>query len=373
LINLKHEVQSYPPIDMKDLLENGIEVPDNIRNSITLYNKALENIKMDSEDIAIIELKKAISMNPNFHEAMNLLGLCYSYTKDYQKAGEIFEKVIEAENNSVKALKYIGQINSNDSTFSVQESKRNIKKSDRIKTGKVEEPWLKDIFKLSQTSKRDIFRYIIGFVCGMFVLFLFSSPFYFRGKPTIENNKAGNSKDTVTAANFKEDESKIEKLGEDNKKLQDELDAAKADSDYYKNTFKIFEIDKLVSSKNYETAADRLVLLKTFQFKSPEKEKFEALYNDVMPKAAWSVFNDGYSLMTAKKYQDALTKLNKVQIYGNNWAYMDLTLYYIGNCYKEMADSRDALAAFEKLKESYPKSQYYQWADLKIKEMTAIP
>jgi len=42
-----------------------------------LYNKALEDFRAKSEDIAIIELKKAISLNPDFHEAMNLLGIFY--------------------------------------------------------------------------------------------------------------------------------------------------------------------------------------------------------------------------------------------------------------------------------------------------------
>lgn len=373
MINLKLEIQSYPPIDMRDLVESGIEVPDNIRNSITLYNKALENIKMDSEDIAIIELKKAISMNSNFHEAMNLLGLCYSYTKDYSKANEIFEKVIEAENNSVKALNYLGQINSNDSTFPVQDAKRNIKKSKRIKADKSEGSWLEGIFNIGKISKQDILRYMIGFACGALVIFLFSSPFYFRSKSVMEINKDGNSKNNLISSNNKEYEAKIDKLAQDNKKLQDDLEAAKTDNDYYKNTFKLFEIDKLAASKNYETAADSLVLMKTFQFKGPEKEKYDALYSDVMPKAAWNVFNDGYGLLVTKKYQDALTKLSKVQIYGNNWAYMDLTLYYMGSCYKEMNDTRSALAAFQKLKESYPQSKYFQWADNKIKEMTALP
>lgn len=358
---------------MMDLAENGIDVPDNIRNSITLYNKALENIKTDSEDIAIIELKKAISMNPNFYEAMNLLGVCYSYIKDYSKASEMFEKVIEAENNSITAMKYLGQINSNDSSYSGQDSKRNSKKTEKTKEKKSADPWIKDVFNMSKISKSDIIRYVAGFICGALVLFLFSLPFYFQDKPVNEIKKVDNLKDTVSSVNSKEDDSQISKLTEDNKKLQDDLEAAKTDLNYYNNSFKLFEIDKLVTAKNYETAADKLVLMKTIQFKGPEKEKFDALYSDVMPKAAWNMFNEGYRLLSVRKYQDALNKLNKVQIYGDNWAYMDLTLYYIGNCYKEMDDSRNAIAAYQKIKDTYPKSQYFQWADNKIKELTALP
>ena len=86
------------------------KIPEDIKNSILLYNNALENLKMDSEDIAMIELKKAISLNPDFYEAINLLGVCYYYLKDYDKAEEIFEKVARAESNGVRAFNYLRYI-----------------------------------------------------------------------------------------------------------------------------------------------------------------------------------------------------------------------------------------------------------------------
>jgi len=73
LINLGQELLNYPPINLANLAESNREIPDNIKNSIILYNKALESLRTNSEDIAIIELKKAISISPDFYEAMNLL------------------------------------------------------------------------------------------------------------------------------------------------------------------------------------------------------------------------------------------------------------------------------------------------------------
>ena len=114
MIDLKQELQDFHTINLQDIYQGETDIPDNIRNSIFLYNKALETLLSGSEDIAIIELKKAISMNPRFYEAMNLLGICYSCAKDNVRAAETFEKVIKAEQNSVKALKYLSLLNSND-------------------------------------------------------------------------------------------------------------------------------------------------------------------------------------------------------------------------------------------------------------------
>jgi len=106
LINLKKELKSFLPINLDNILKMGNEISEDIKNSILLYNNALENLKMDSEDIAMIELRKAISLNPEFYEAINLLGICYYYLKDYDKAEEMFAKVAKAEKNGVRAFNY---------------------------------------------------------------------------------------------------------------------------------------------------------------------------------------------------------------------------------------------------------------------------
>jgi len=107
LINFATELKNYKPIDINNLKDSCSYLPQNVRKSIEYYNEALEKIKIGSEDIAIIELKKAISINPDFYEAVNLLGLCYCLINDYKMAAETFQMVVKAENNCLKALEYI--------------------------------------------------------------------------------------------------------------------------------------------------------------------------------------------------------------------------------------------------------------------------
>lgn len=117
MIDLNKEIGEYRFIDLKKVLKNNSEIPDNFINSIVLYNKALENLKSGSEDIAIIELKKSISINPEFCEAMNLLGLAYCYVNNYSEAIDVFKEAIEIEGNNAKALEYMREI-SLDTIFS---------------------------------------------------------------------------------------------------------------------------------------------------------------------------------------------------------------------------------------------------------------
>ena len=105
MIDIKTEIQDYKKINIDELVANGQVLAENIRNSIVLYNKAIESLSTGSEDIAMIELKKAVSLNPQFYEALNLLGICYNHINDNEKAAEIFNRVLKAENNGVKAQK----------------------------------------------------------------------------------------------------------------------------------------------------------------------------------------------------------------------------------------------------------------------------
>ncbi|MDO8686407.1 MAG: tetratricopeptide repeat protein, partial [Clostridiales bacterium] len=107
MINIKAELVNFPPVNIKNLEGQASELSENYRNSITLYNKAIESIKTNSEDIAVIELKKCISLNPEFFEAYNLLGLCLINMKDSKRATEVFEKVITAEANGITAARYL--------------------------------------------------------------------------------------------------------------------------------------------------------------------------------------------------------------------------------------------------------------------------
>ena len=75
MIDFKKEIKNYPVIDIGVLAKKDPNIPDSIKNSMILYNKALDSIEMNNEDMAVIKLKKAISMNSNFYEAMNLLGI----------------------------------------------------------------------------------------------------------------------------------------------------------------------------------------------------------------------------------------------------------------------------------------------------------
>jgi tetratricopeptide (TPR) repeat protein len=375
LINLKQELQNYPPINLKAIEENTPGIPDEIKNSIILYNKALDSIRLGSEDIAIIELKKAVSMNPNFYEAMNLLGVCYTFIKDYDKASEVFKKVASAENNGIKAQQYLKLLDSTGDSLSssgTPKHKSAIKKSE---TGVRAKP--KDAKPISDVSKtvrsRDVLKYIACAAAGALIVFLAMQPFVSGLRENSAALDTANAEKEVLSEKLAGYESDYKTLEQKYETLKSDLEAANASVDYYKSCIKLFEAENMFSQRNYEAAADMLVLLRTVDFNGEDKERFDTLNKDVMPAAANAAFNEGYRLLSLGQYQNSLDKLNKIQIYIDDYRSMDQVLYYIGKCYIGLNDSRNAIATFQKIIGTYPQSKYSSYSKLRINELTRIP
>ena len=81
------------------------------------YNRALEKMKFDAEDIAVIELRRLTAQEPDFFPAWNLLGLAYIKIEDYDKAVECFEYVLRREKNAIKSLKYVNKMRDADENY----------------------------------------------------------------------------------------------------------------------------------------------------------------------------------------------------------------------------------------------------------------
>ncbi len=76
------------------------------RREVRRFNQALAYVKSESEDLAILQLNKAVEDKPNYVKAQLLFALLYLVREDYQKAGKAVNKVLQIDHNHPKALYY---------------------------------------------------------------------------------------------------------------------------------------------------------------------------------------------------------------------------------------------------------------------------
>jgi len=86
---------------------------ESLNDSVVKYNQALTYIKQKSDDLAIIQLKRAVELNPRFVDALNLLALCHLIQNDRDKAAAAAERVLAVDIQNSVALNYLSILNPN--------------------------------------------------------------------------------------------------------------------------------------------------------------------------------------------------------------------------------------------------------------------
>ena len=93
-----------------ELLQSDQAELEALNQAVKKYNIALQEAKSKDDDLAILQLKKVISLNPNFIRALQLLALLYMKAKDYEKAKKCLlraNKIDIANTNTLRYLKVI--------------------------------------------------------------------------------------------------------------------------------------------------------------------------------------------------------------------------------------------------------------------------
>lgn len=372
MTDFKQELKSYSPIDLDRLLKTNLDMPDNLKNSVLLYNKALANMRVKSEDIAIIELKKAISLNPDFCEAINLLGLLYACVGELNKARDCFKKVLDNDPNDKKALEYIKTLDPNYcSSGNVKEKHKEKKENKKTpvanKNKKAQHGSKSDrsSVPILNLIKTDTAKYIIGFLAGILVFFLITMIVNSEG-PALDVSNVSEDEYTNESEEY---DKKYNELLLENKALLKQLEDLNKTAQNYTNLSRLFEIDKQVSEGNYVAAADMIVGFKEVELNDKEKEKYNSLRNRAMEKAAQERYNEGRELYKKKQFAEALEHFDKLMTYVDEWKYSNATIYYMGVCHQELNNNDKAIEAFNRVITQYPSSSFAGYSKNRVNSL----
>lgn len=377
MIDFDKEIKKVNPINIETMEFNRYDIPVDVRNSIIFYNKSVANLQSGNIDIAISNLKKSLTYNSCFCEAIKLLALCYVHVKDFSMAAKTFKMLakydvdssfakeclerLKVEKNISKTLDAIGVINSNTNDYT--NKKENLKK---LKKGKA-------------SGTKIIGKKVIMFL-AILTIIVSGTIFTYLVRSNIINTYNRVLGSTVKTSDHKLEDNNYKDLGEkyseldkNNKNLEKNLESTKSELEDYKNKYNILmqlnEIEKCYNDGNYEKALDNLLALKEVQLDETSKARFDKLWSDVKLVAGWDIYRAGDNLYKKGNYSEALTKLIKAEAILPDEKIRSWNLYQIAMCYKEINDNKNALVFFQKVKDTYPNSQYAEYSTSMIEQI----
>ncbi|NLY18623.1 MAG: tetratricopeptide repeat protein [Clostridiaceae bacterium] len=394
MLNIKMELEKFRPVQLELLEKKSGKLPDNIRESIQLFNKSLKDVKFGNEDMAIIALKKAISINPSFYEAMNLLGICYLIADDVEMARESFAQVIEADDSSIKAMEFIKKLDGVEDTNELG-SNIHLKKSNKtgsrkkVKSEQIRKapktPERKGLFaawlaKGLQSENNNIYglKYIVGILIGALMV-----GFIWYMVPTDKSLFTFERVENIIKDPELEEE--IKKLNERIAKLEDDITARKEENLELMDSFQTYKdwIGRLDEAQNEYLAGNYIqsadILTNTQGMKIPDElnDKYRELWDKVRLKAAEKLYQEGTNIYngnrnrSAEVYKQALTKFESAITFleDDKVSYLPALYYQAGKAAARSDELERAVELFETIIRDFPGNSYSSYAASRLREI----
>lgn len=344
-----------------------------MNQSIKKYNLALEAANQDSADMAIIQLKKILNMNPNYLKAQQLLALLYMKQGENDKAQKILNKAALIDVNNTLTLKYLDYIGAKKAAKEAKTKRppktvAELKERDELSGNDVIIP---------KNSYRDVNYGLITFVNVVIGIIIGAAMVFFLVTPAKQSDLDAEYKDTINKysdqvamqnLSISELERQVEELQGEKTRLEAELKEAsnhKADTAVY---------DKLIEAANKYFGGDHVAcadILYGLDISTFTSDGMTAMYNSLKgvsySKAGSHYNNLAYQAFNSGDYATAIPAFEKASVFTPE----NVGLWYnMGKCYKAQnggVNNEKSIACFNKVIEISPNSEYAGWAEYQKK------
>ena len=325
---------------------------DKLNTAIKKYNQSLTYIEHGSIDLAIIHLKKVISLNPKYVKAYALLALCYIKDDHVDKAQKILFKVLTIDKSNYIARKYLDEISQDTVTSEDFQEKAITDHAGGMGPSPVRTKINGALFQFVAMA--------IGVAVGLSIMSFMVMPGRIDEK---------NSEINELTADLTKVESEIETLEAEAQTLNAEVEAAKVSGEglsqdilekeeQLKETVRVLNAMNLYVSGEEISAADNLFLVDSAILTADVSAIYESLTNAIYPTVAEDSHDAGYSAYQSAKYDEAIALLTSSYKYAKTSDFSSRTLYFLARSYYKKGEIETSIPIFQKILDDYPESRY---------------
>lgn len=347
--------------DYINKVQSNLTRLDSLNQAIKRYNTALGLARQGSDDLAIIQLKKVVSLNTNFIRAYQLLALLLMRTGERDKAKKYLQKAGKIDVTNTITLRYVQELEAPAAAT-----------KDFDSNPEAEQNTSGAIMPISsyREDKPNIMAFVnlvIGIVIGLAVM-------AFLVIPTIKNSK-NSSGDTdatdngYTLTQIQEKDDRITELESENASLEQEVSQLQANLDNVvipEDTSALYtslldasqlyftELAKPAGERNLIAVADLLVGINETDLKIESAVTLLGqLRAATYAEAAESYYSEGHDYYSSEKYQEALVSLQKAIAFDPT----DVdAIYFMARSYHRLGDNENAALYYKVVVTDYPDS-----------------
>ena len=350
---------------------------DSINQTIKKYNQALVYCMQDSKDLAVIQWKKVVSLNPRFIRAHQLLALLYMDSEQWERAERELRKCMDIDRNNTQTLRYLKEV---ELMLVPDESAKQLpkrKKDEAVRYQSDNEIIIQPL-NVKEPKGGGVSTLVnigIGLVIGL-------AATYFLMVPAAQSNAKNEAQKTITTisnesdaktARIQELETETEKLNAEIAKLQQEVEGF-VGADGTLQAFDSLLTAASVYLENQDiqaTAADLELIAQSVNIEETS-ESFRRLYQTLLstigPGLAQTYYTEAQQAYTQEDFAAAIEGFGKAVYYDSSF---EDALYYLGQAYRRNGDNENAIATYNKVIELFPDSSRARSAQEYINKLTS--
>ena len=334
------------------------EVPgelEEINQAVKKFNLSLDYAAQNGEDMAIIQLKKAIAVHPTYVKAYQLLALLYLKTEQYTAARQVLRTAHKLDTTDDFTLRYMHELNQIRKNRTVK-FKENEKKDQQTVTYNIgNETIIQPVstnFK-ERTGLHTVLNMLIGLVVGVAVMWFLVMPAVNSSRQKELNKQTVEFSDQIATQDAQI--SALKKELEEYRSTSEESENAKATGESTQESYEIvMNIYKHYSDSDMSNAAmvEELIKVNPDSLGTIGLERYNEMTGKLYPKQCEKIYSEAKDNFDAENYKDAISKLTQIlqmdEGYGDGAAKL-----LLAQSYEKSGDKDQANALYQKLVEDY--------------------
>lgn len=344
-------------------LQSNASRLESINQTIKKYNHALVYCIQDSKDLAVIQLKKVLSLNPRFVRAHQLLALLYMDSEQWDKAERELKKCLEIDRNNTMTLRYMREV---EMMLLPDESLKQTgrkKKEESVRYQSDNEIIIQPV-NVKEPKGGGVATLVnigIGLIIGITVT-------YFLMVPAARSETMREAQKTITQISNESDQKavRIKELESNTARLENELSELKGQVDSLVgnggtmdtiNHLLTVTSDYLLNQDIYATASELEAISESVNMEEIS-EGFRTLFGTLKavigPELSVKYATEGSEAFRTEDFDAAIDAYTKAVYYDPENAD---ALFYLARSYHRAEKEEEAIAAYQSVIELFPDTE----------------
>lgn len=334
------------------------EVPgelENINQAVQKFNQSLGYAKQNGEDLAIIQLKKAVALHPTYVKAYQLLALLYMKTEQYTNARSALRTAHKLDTTDPITLKYMHELNQVRKDRAIRVKDKDKKEQQTVTYNIGNETIIQPVasgFK-ENAGLHTVINIAIGVLVGVAVMWFLIMPAIISSRQKKVNEETVQFSDQI--ATQEAQISALKKELEEYRSTSEESENAKATAESTQESYEaVMNIYKHFNDNDMSDDAmlEEMLKVKPDALGTIGRDRYEDITDSLYPRMCEKLFSTAKKNYEAVNYKTGIENLEKIMDMDEGYNDGEAMLL-LAQTYEKNKEQDKANILYQKLVEKY--------------------